>query len=216
MHPFQLFYVADPMCSWCWGFSSTIRAIEDRFADSISLRYVMGGLAPDSNEPMPDHLCTYVQEAWRSVAAQTGAEFNWDFWSQCQPRRSTYPACRAVLAASLQKAAPRMFHAIQHAYYMEARNPSDASTLIAIAGEQSLDTERFAEDLSSAEIESRLQEDFDLRRLLHANSFPSLILNKNDFPLWITRGWDDSIPVVERLQAAMADAEGPGNLPSES
>ena len=207
MHRLQLFYVADPMCSWCWGFSPTILAIEDRLTDSVSLHYVMGGLAPDSDEPMPEHLRTYVQEAWRSVADRTGAEFNWDFWNRCQPRRSTYPACRAVLAASLQAAAPRMFHAIQHAYYLEARNPSDASTLIAIAGELSLDAQRFAEDLSSPEIESRLQEGFALRRLLHANSFPGLILIKNDSPVWITRGWEDSVPVLDRIQAAVADAE---------
>jgi putative protein-disulfide isomerase len=207
MHRLQLFYVADPMCSWCWGFSPTIRAIEDRLADPISLHYVMGGLAPDSNEPMPDHLSSYVQKAWRSVADRTGAEFNWDFWTRCQPRRSTYPACRAVLAASLQAAASRMFHAIQHAYYLEARNPSDASTLVAIAGELSLDAERFSRDLSSPEIESRLQEDFALRRLLRADSFPSLILKKNDSPVWIARGWEDSVPVLDRIQAAMADAE---------
>ena len=207
MHRLQLFYVADPMCSWCWGFSPTIRAIEDRLADSVSLHYVMGGLAPDSNEPMPDHLRAYGQKAWRSVADRTGAEFNWDFWTRCQPQRSTYPACRAVLAASLQAAGPRMFHAIQHAYYLEARNPSDASTLTAIAGELSLDAERFAGDLTSPEVESRLQEDFALRRLLRANSFPSLVLEKNDSPVWITRGWEDSVPVLDRIQAAVTDAE---------
>jgi len=100
-----------------------------------------------------------------------------------------------------------MFHAIQHAYYLEARNPSDASTLTAIAGELSLDAERFAGDLTSPEVESRLQEDFALRRLLRANSFPSLVLEKNDSPVWITRGWEDSVPVLDRIQAAVTDAE---------
>ena len=93
-----LYYVADPMCSWCWGFTPTIAALQAD--DRCALRYVMGGLARDSDEPMPAAMRAYVQDAWREVAQRTGASFNWDFWSQCQPRRATYPACRAVLAAA--------------------------------------------------------------------------------------------------------------------
>ena len=38
-----LHYVADPLCSWCYGFSSTLGEVGKLF----ELRYVMGGLAPD-------------------------------------------------------------------------------------------------------------------------------------------------------------------------
>ena len=98
--------------------------------------YVMGGLARDSDDPMPEETRAYVQMNWREVTKTTGAEFNWDFWRKCKPRRSTYPACRAVLAAGAQRedAVPEMFDAIQRAYYREARNPSDIDTLTAVAG----------------------------------------------------------------------------------
>ena len=59
----------------------------------------MGGLAPDSDEPMPAEMRTYVQQAWRAVTARTGVAFEHRFWEECAPRRSTYPACRAVIAA---------------------------------------------------------------------------------------------------------------------
>ena len=203
MQPSQLYYVADPMCSWCWGFAPAVRAIETELSDSFTLRYVMGGLARDSDEPISDDVRAYVQNAWREVAARTGAEFNWDFWTRCQPRRSTYPACRAVLAAALQKTGPAMFHAIQRAYYLEARNPSDSETLTALAGELSLNTERFIADLASPEIEALLQQDFELRRRLQANAFPSLLLEKNVDSTWITRGWDAPEAVVDRLRSAL-------------
>ncbi len=32
-HP-HLVYVADPMCSWCWGFSPVIDAIRERFGST--------------------------------------------------------------------------------------------------------------------------------------------------------------------------------------
>ncbi|MEE2872886.1 MAG: DsbA family protein [Candidatus Latescibacterota bacterium] len=192
-----LFYVADPMCSWCWGFTPTIEAL--RADDRVDLRYVMGGLARDSQEPMPADIRSYVQGAWREVESRTGARFNWDFWQQCEPRRSTYPACRAALAAANQGRGQEMFHRIQQAYYLEARNPADSETLVALAGDLDLDGERFATDLASDAIEEALQEDFHLRRKFQATAFPSLVLQIKENYRWLSRGWEESNTVLARL-----------------
>ena len=199
----SLYYVADPMCSWCWGFAPTLRAVSDNLPADTVLRYVMGGLAPDSDEPMPAALRQRVEQAWRAVAKRTGAEFNHDFWIQCQPRRSTYPACRAVLAAALQDAGPAMFAAIQRAYYLEAHNPSLDNTLVELAGELSLDPIRFADDLISDLVEERLQQDLALARRLQVTGFPSLVLETPAGRTWVARGYDDPDVVVSRLHAAV-------------
>ncbi len=112
-----LYYIADPMCSWCWGFQPTLESIIDILPEEIDVRYVMGGLAKDSDEPMPADTLEYVKQQWQLVTDRTGAQFNWDFWTACQPKRSTYPACRAVIAAGEQQegGSEDMFHAIQRA-----------------------------------------------------------------------------------------------------
>jgi putative protein-disulfide isomerase len=117
---------------------------------------------------------------WKKIAEQTGATFNFEFWDKCQPRRSTYPACRAVLAARKQDAEQAMIDAIQHAYYLRAMNPSDNSTLITLAGELGLDDKQFAADLVSPEIQAALEQDFALRRRIGVYSFPSLVLSHGD------------------------------------
>ena len=53
---------------------------------------------------MPQDQQHTIAGYWQDVATTTGAEFNFDFWKLCKPRRSTYPACRAVLAARQQDA----------------------------------------------------------------------------------------------------------------
>ena len=195
-----LYYVADPMCSWCWGFTPTIEAL--RAEDRCALRYVMGGLARDSDEPMPTDMRDYVQNAWREVAQRTGASFNWDFWSQCQPRRSTYPACRAVLAAGDLGA--QMFHRIQRAYYLEARNPSDAAVHAELAADLGMDSVRFVAALTSREIEAALQDQLRLRRRLQATAFPSLLLELRGSYRWINRGWEDREVVLTRFEELIA------------
>ena len=200
-----LYYIADPMCSWCWGFSPVLEAVSGVLPDEIPIRYVMGGLARDSEEPMPEETRSYVQSQWRLVAERTGAEFNWDFWTDCEPRRSTYPACRAVIAAGMQRpeGTGEMFQAIQHAYYLEARNPSEVETLVQLAGELNLDTQRFSGDLQSNHTDELLHKDFELRRSLHADKFPTMILEHDDNQLWLAYGYDDEELVVDLLTSAL-------------
>lgn len=200
-----LYYIADPMCSWCWGFGPVLEAVSGVLPKEIPIRYVMGGLARDSAAPMPGETRSYVQSQWRLVAKRTGAEFNWDFWKECEPRRSTYPACRAVIASGMQRpeAAGGMFHAIQQAYYLEARNPSDAETLVQIAEEVGLDAGRFAGDLVSNHTDELLHEDFALRRSLHADKFPTLILEHDDNQLWLAYGYEEEDMVVDLLTSAL-------------
>ena len=50
----QLVYFADPMCSWCYGFSPVIAALAERFEDRLPLQVVMGGLRAGNTEPMRD------------------------------------------------------------------------------------------------------------------------------------------------------------------
>ncbi len=43
-----LIYVHDPMCSWCWGFTSVYKQLVDQLPADIEIRRLVGGLAPDS------------------------------------------------------------------------------------------------------------------------------------------------------------------------
>lgn len=211
-----LLYVTDPMCSWCWGFHPQLQQVRDALPADVQLRYVLGGLAPDSDEPMDEATRGYVQAAWDEVEARTGARFDREFWTRCSPRRSTYPSCRAVLAAGAQDddtaedsvAGPRarlMLEAIQRAYYLQVRNPSDTALLNELAEEiESVDADRFAQDLESEATEVRLQKGFDLRRRLGVRSFPSLVLVRGEARHVILQGYATAEEVLDTLANSMS------------
>ena len=134
--PTTLYYVHDPMCSWCWGFRPVWQEIRQNLAGNIQVKYLLGGLAPDNDEIMPVAMQQDIAGYWRKIQQHIpNTEFNFDFWQQCEPRRSTYPACRAVIAARKQQADIElaMIEGIQKAYYLHAQNPSNDDTLISLA-----------------------------------------------------------------------------------
>ena len=200
-----LLYIADPMCSWCWGF----RTVRDRALAALPkdtpVRYVMGGLAPDSAEPMDGDTRGYVRQAWKAVEQTTGASFNWEFWNDCQPRRSTYPSCRAVLLAeSLRSGAgPLMFDRIQQAYYQEARNPSDTETLVALGRELGFDGGVFERELNSAATQALLESDLEFTSALNVHSFPTLILGSGGERVILAEGYSDAEQVLARIPRGM-------------
>ncbi len=197
-----LYYILDPMCSWCYGFRTVFDQLRAKLPENITIDYVMGGLAPDNDEPMPEETQQYVQSQWKLVEQQTAATFNWNFWAECKPRRSTYPACRAVIAAGQQGKEYRlpMIHAIQDAYYQRALNPSDRSTLIQMAEEINQDKTEFETSLTSAETEQQLQDNFKLRQQLGVNSFPSICLVHNDKVFQLKHSYINAENLLKQIQ----------------
>ena len=143
---------------------------------------MLGGLAPDSEEPMPRQMRDYLQQTWQRIRQRIpGTSFNFDFWQKCEPRRSTWPACRAVIAAREQGAQydERMTRAIQEAYYLRAMNPSDEAILVTLAGETGLDQQRFQKELRSPAVQEQLESEMQRGRAMGATGFPNLIVERD-------------------------------------
>ena len=179
----SLVYIHDPMCSWCWAFAPQYEKLIEKLPHNINHYRVLGGLAPDSNEAMPEQMQAHLQEVWRTISERVpGTVFNFDFWKECQPRRSTYPACRGVIAARAQGDdwERPMIRGIQLAYYLQAKNPSNNQTLIEIAENLRMDIGQFDAALNSNATNQILIDEINFSRQLGIQGFPSLVvLNKN-------------------------------------
>lgn len=194
-----LYYYHDPMCSWCWGYRPVSDRIFAALTDDVELVKIVGGLAPDSDEPMPEHLREGLPKAWQKIHDLLGTEFNFDFWTKCRPRRSTYPACRAVLAAGEQGLYDEMIDAIQRAYYLRAMNPSDTETLTLLADELGLDAPQFAADFASTGIENALQQQVKFSRQSPIDGFPSLAMDIQGSLVPVLRDYQNAAATLSHI-----------------
>lgn len=202
------------MCSWCWAFRPVWMTLRAQLPADLVVRRVVGGLAPDSDAPMPPELRLKLKGVWQEIQTRVpGTRFNFAFWDENTPRRSTYNACRAVLAAAQRSPAleEQMILAIQRAYYLHARNPSDTHTLIDLAADLGLEPESFSVAMTSTEVQAQLEAEIAMARNAPINGFPSLVVHTpwGQHPLRLD--YLDATPMARQIQAILSQAERPAH-----
>lgn len=198
----KLIYLMDPMCSWCWAFREPLAAFMENHPE-LELNLLMGGLAPDNDQPMPYEQQQKIQAIWYHIEKLTGTQFNHDFWTKNLPKRSTYPACRAVLTAKLiggEKAELDMAEAIQKAFYLRAMNPSESSTLIKLAEEIGLERGQFEPIYFSYDVVTLFTRQLEESRRLGVGGFPALLVQTADGLEPLTLGYTDLNKLEQRYK----------------
>lgn len=203
----DLLYFHDPMCSWCWAFRPVFTALRAQLPETLTLRKIVGGLAPDNDQPMPADMRARLKSTWQTIQSTVpGTRFNFQFWETGAPRRSTYNACRAVLAAARLSPAHEdpMIEAIQHAYYLDARNASDIDTLTDLAVRIGLDRERFTAELKGAAVQTQLQDEVDFARRAPIQGFPSLVVRTGTQLIPVDIDYRSAEPMRRQIEAILA------------
>ena len=59
----HLLYIADPMCSWCYGFAPVIEAIAAHFGERLPVRIMVGGLRAGNTKAMAQSDKDYISSA---------------------------------------------------------------------------------------------------------------------------------------------------------
>ena len=207
----RLHHVHDPMCSWCWAFRPVLDALHESLPPTVPLVHVLGGLAPDTDEPMPPDMRAALEGTWRRIEAHVpGTRFDYRFWREATPRRATFRACRAVIAVRRQDATLEhaMIDAIQRAYYLDARNPSDRDVLIDLADGIGADAVRVAEELDGEAVRTAHEAERLHAAALGVQGYPSLVLvtdepggdaSRRAYPVPVD--YTDPAPILARVAA---------------
>lgn len=197
----RFIYVMDPMCAWCFAFQPELEHFLKQHS-TATVEWIMGGLAPDNDEPMDENLKQTISSYWHQIEKVSHVTFNHSYWELNTPYRSTYQACRAVISAESMVAtsSEQMVKAIQSAYYSEAKNPSLNETLIDCAKSLSLNESEFELKLKSKETEQQLQDHLHLAAHLQVSGFPALFyISENNQAYPLALGYCKSEALSKRL-----------------
>ncbi len=186
----RLTYVADPMCSWCYGFGPELAKLLARHPEA-RLDLVMGGLRPFNKERATPQFRELLREHWRHVATASGLPFSEAALDHPDFFYDTEPACRAVVTARNLDAAkaPGYMKALQLAFYRDGRDVTRGDVLAEIAAECGFERDTFLMHLDSGRMRDETRADFARTQSLGVSGFPTLgVVHANQLYL-VTSGY---------------------------
>jgi len=208
----KLIYVADPMCSWCYGFGKEMTALTERHPD-LALEIITGGLRNGGQEKLDDAGKRFRLQHWARVEAASGLAFNREgFLARQGFVYNTEPICRAFVAA--RTIAPEvdllaLFRQLQRGFYVDALDTTDGQVLSQMGAAalsrlgHPCDAEAFFKVWNSAEVIALAQADFSRARGMGVQSFPALFLEREGRLLPIGAGYASVDLLDQSLQELM-------------
>ncbi len=208
----NLIYVADPMCTWCYGFSASVDALlrEPGAAAPLQLALLMGGLQPFTTTPLSKAHAGLLEAEWQHVAAATGEAFCGTGASALHSpgfRYDTEPASRAVVAVRSiwPRSVWRMFRALQRAFYADGRDITQAVVLADIAAEVGIRRTDFATAHASQVMRDAVRQEFVQARGAGLDAFPILLRQTAAQLVPVCRGYLSPAELRGQVEA-IADA----------
>lgn len=196
----HLLYIADPMCSWCYGFSPELTALLAKYPET-NVDLLMGGLRAYNTTVMDAALKDTLRGHWEHVRGASGQAFSPALFDRDDFVYNTEPACRAVIVARGHSAALalEMMHAIQNAFYRDGRDVTQLVVLKEIAKEIGMREDEFTTAFTSQEAQDAAREDFIKASQIGVEGFPTLALIENNRLYLVANGYIKADVLEERI-----------------
>ena len=173
----HLIYFADPMCSWCWGFSPVVDALRERSGSALPIRLIMGGLRPGTTQPLNESSKREIREHWEHVHEASGQPFDFGFFDREGFVYDTEPASRAIVVVRQggMGEALDFLKQVHAAFYARSQDVTNETVLADLAAECGHDRDGFLRALRREEAEQETWQDFAIAQKAGIRGFPCLI-----------------------------------------
>jgi len=174
-HLSEVIFVADPMCSWCYGFNPEFQKLREELK-GVPLNMIMGGLRDGDMfdaAKRKNHL-----GYWQAVHEATGLPFDDTALSKEGFNYTTELACRAIITVrTIDKTKEyAVYSALQHAFYAEGKDITQEDVITDIVTSIGIDSVLFLEGFRSEVMKKATLNDKQKARTYGVSSFPTLII----------------------------------------
>lgn len=191
----KVYYVFDPLCGWCYGFSPVIQQTAIDWSGKVDVEVVVGGMVTGSREGVMDPgMAKYILSAFPRVEQYCGVKFGEPYKKQLQSGKyysSSVASCRAVVAVRELKPEKTLafISAIQKKMFMDGSELQSMAEMADIAAQLGVDKAAFLKTAQSEENRKATEADFKRASAMGVTGFPSLVVEKSGKFQKITEGY---------------------------
>ena len=204
-----LYYIGDPMCSWCWGFSNILKDVQEFCTkNGINFNLLLGGLRVGGGDVWSEEFKNFLRTEWGNIGKITGQKFVFDLFDKESFNYDTEPSCRAIFVARIllnsyndnNKKVLEFFSAVQSKFYTKAEDTTQIDFYKSICEDFGIIFEEFKVLFNSNSIKKDLLNEFNKARALVSSGMPSLVLVKDGKKFDIGSGFRPYESVIKNIE----------------
>ncbi|MFM2480787.1 DsbA family protein [Celerinatantimonas sp. YJH-8] len=207
---FSLHWIIDPLCGWSYGALPLLQATAEAWPTQNVLH--SGGLFMDySRRRIDAEWHQHVREHDARIAQLTGARLGDNYREHLCHDQSvvldSLPASAAMLALQQHSFAEAlaMLNAVQHAWYVDGKDISQAEVLDELAARLDIDAQtwlRARSDAAQQQARQMIEQTRQLMAQTGAQGFPSLLVQRDEqfIQVPINHFYGDPSALIKQLQ----------------
>ncbi len=205
----QILYIFDPLCGWCYGFSSSILAFSKQYGDKYEFVPVVGGMVTGPRVAPYADMAEYIKGTIPRLEVTTGETFGEPYIKKFLEDGSAVtdsePPCRALITfrSFLPHRAIEFAHSLQTAHFKEGMDYNEDSLYAYLSESFGLDPKDFMERFHSKEIKQNVEEEFAWVKESGVQGFPTVVYRSGQKYYLISHGYAS----LETLEKSLKKAE---------
>ncbi|MBD77669.1 MAG: DsbA family protein [Crocinitomicaceae bacterium] len=199
-----IYYIGDPLCSWCYGFAPQISKVKEHYQGDLEFKIIMGGLRPNNTETMKD-LGDFLKHHWEQVEERSGQPFNYKLLEDHSFVYDTEPPARAVWVVRQLKPEVEFafFKDVQLLFYSENRNTNQLDNYQKLIEKYNIDWNQFKELFHSEVAINGVKQDFQFSSQLGVRGFPSVLLKRKYQWFLVSNGYTDASNIQKTIDKVL-------------
>jgi len=190
----EIIYFFDPICGWCYGFSSHFSAFYDAHKDDYALKVITGGMVRNEQVVPIRDKADYLREAYIKVEEMSGAKFGQAFLERLEEGSTNYGSDVASLvfhALSIDNPVSRaeLAKEIQQAIYIDGVDPMDINSYVTIAGKYDITPSELERRVASEDVQLMYESDLYTTQQFGVAGFPFAIVQLDGEYYQLARGF---------------------------
>lgn len=204
-HEGSLYFITDPICSWCWGMLPEWFLIMEEFDARLDFQLRCAGLQVGSREPLGQEHRDELIKLWHRVFETTGQKFSFSFPDDKDFIYHSEVPCRAlqVLRSESGREPWSLFHDMQEAFYVGGNNLSNLDTLWQLISTYGIEHDRFIRLMSDDEIIKSTRDEFDWCKNQVTQALPTVMLDLGSGPQLVCGGYATAEFLIPDIQVRL-------------
>ena len=199
-----IYYVYDPLCSWCYGFSPVMKKLKNSYDNEFNFEVISGGMQSGDRKQPVSVIRDYLKGAYKNVTERTGVEFGDKFMKVLDDGTrildSIPPSIALSVIKELKPEETLNFAAIiQEAIYYDGMDWNLVEAYFPYLEKYNIDPDEFMKKFEDPFYKEKTLEDFKLASNFGVTGFPTVILKKDDKYYLLAQGF---VP-FEQLNASV-------------